>query len=149
MEQQRRLANGFITVEEAIELIKQDTRDKAVVDLQFLTNNIPFLKVKQNYNIRLLKTLDDGRVVYNGERYVTIMSNYEKEILKKAILDAFAVSTGKQLDADNYGINRITTVVEGEGQTVQNVGRPQVNTTSTVKVGDDISNSYTRVVEAD
>lgn len=138
-------APGFIPVEEAIALINKDTRDNATVDLQFLTNNIPYLKVNHNYNIRLLKTVAPNKHEYAGERFVTIRSKYEMEVLKKAILDKFAEATGQKLNADTYGINKITTTIDQE--TEHSTGQPRVDTTSKTSFGQDISKPYEEVLQ--
>lgn len=145
MQESNNLNPGFITVEDAVRLIREDKADDARVDLQFLTNNIPYLKVKQTFNIRLMKTLPDGRAVRAGSRYVTVGTGYDKEVLKKTILDAFAARTGVALNPDTYGINRITTSIDQESQNM--AGMPRVNTESTTKFNEDISKSYEQVLQ--
>lgn len=139
------LMPGFITVERAIELIKEDTREKARVDLQFLVNNIPYMKVKQNYNIRLLKTEEDGRVVRDGTVYVTLYNEYDRQILLRAITDAYNARTGVLVKPDTYGVNHITTVVDEEAQ--QMTGRPQINATSQIEFGERIESFPEQIIQ--
>lgn len=145
MERNSGLMPGFITVERAIELIKEDSRDKAVVDLQFLVNNIPYMKVKQNYNIRLLKTDDKGKVVRNGTVYVTILNEYDKQILLRAITDAYNERTGIMVNPATYGLNRVTTTVDQEAGHTTAIPRP--NNESTVKPGEQIQSSPQQVIQ--
>ena len=42
--QNGQLSRGFIPVEQAIELIKKDTRDDATVDLDFMVKNIHYIQ---------------------------------------------------------------------------------------------------------
>lgn len=144
MQPNNNLMPGFITVEDAIALIKKDKRDDATVDLQFLANNIPYMKVKQNYNIRLMKTVN-GRAVRNGSVYVTLYTEYDRQILLKAIQDAFEERTKLKLDVENIGLSRVTTMVDEEKGVSD--GRPRTNADSTVKAGDDISKSYEQVLQ--
>lgn len=144
MQPNNNLMPGFITVEDAIALIKKDKRDDATVDLQFLANNIPYMKVKQNYNIRLMKTVN-GRAVRNGSVYVTLYTEYDRQILLKAIQDAFEERTKLKLDVENIGLSRVTTMVDEEKGASD--GRPRTNAESTVKAGDDISKSYEQVLQ--
>lgn len=144
MQPTNNLMPGFITVEDAVALIKKDKRDDATVDLQFLANNIPYMKVKQNYNIRLMKTVD-GRAVRNGSLYVTLYTEYDRQILLKAIQDAFEERTKIKLDIENIGINRVTSMIDEE-QSITDA-RVRGNMGSTIKPGDDISQSYEQVLQ--
>lgn len=144
MEQNPRLMPGFVTVDKAIELVKADTRDRAVVDLQFLVNNIPYMKVGRNYNIRLLKTVD-GKVVRDGTVYVQIANDYDKQILLRAITDAYNERTGILVSEKSAGVNRITTMVDEESQQV--TGTPRENLNSTMKAGDAIISNPNTIVQ--
>lgn len=131
--------NDFITVEEAIKLIQSDTREDAKVDLQFMVNNIPYLKPKQLFNIRLLKTTEDGKVVRNGTLYVRIMSKYDKEVMLRALQDAYNARTGILVDPDSYGLNRVSTTIDEEkGKTT---AQPRGNTESKIGFRDQIGDN--------
>lgn len=150
MQDSQQLPPGFITVEEAIALIKKDRRDEAVVDLKFLVNNIPFLMTKHNYNIRLLKHVTDPktnerRVVRNGSVYVTLRSDYETQILLQAIKDAYKERTNIVLNTDEPGVNKVTTAIDEEKQVTTPVVRE--NPDSETKVGTDISNPYSQTLQ--
>lgn len=144
MQSDQNLLPGFISIEDAIALIKKDERDDATVDLQFLANNIPYMKVKQTYNIRLMKTID-GRATRTGTAYVIIHTEYDRQILLKAIREAFEARTNIQLNVENIGINHVTSMIDQEKQATD--PRPRSNAESTVKVGDDISNPYEQTLQ--
>ena len=59
------LPTGFISVDEAIKLINEDSRTDAKVDTKFLVSGLPYLRVGGTYNIRLMKH-QDGKAVRNG-----------------------------------------------------------------------------------
>lgn len=149
MQNNPQLPPGFITVEDAIALIKKDRREEATVDLQFLVNNLPYLQAKHNYNIRLLKTVTDEngqrRVVRDGSVYVTLYTEYDKQILLRAITDAYKERTNIALSEDAVGVNKVTSLIDEEKQNLD--ARVRLNESSKTKVGDDISKPYEAVIE--
>lgn len=144
MQNDTTLQPGFVTVQRAIELIQEDTRENAVVDLQFLVNNIPYMKVKQNFNIRLLKTTSDKKVVRNGSVMVTLMNEYDRQILLRAIQDAYNTRTGILVDPATYGLNRVTTTIDQE--LGNSTGVPRPNTESNTKLNDPIADNTAQQV---
>lgn len=120
---QQTLRPGFITIDDAIRLIKEDKRDDAKVDLQFLVNNLPYLKAKHIYNIRKLKTVD-GKVVRDGTLYVTIHSEYDRQILLKAIQEAYTERTKIQFNADEPEVSYVSTIVDQEASRM--MGTPTI-----------------------
>lgn len=150
MQNSQQLPAGFVTVEEAINLIKKDKRDDAVVDLQFLVRNIPFLQTKHNYNIRLLKTVTDPntkqrKVVRNGSVYVTLRTDYDTQILLRAIKDAYEERTNISLNTDTPGLNKVTTMVDEEKSVMDAMPRPNPDSTSDLST--DISNPYEQTLQ--
>lgn len=152
MQNNQPLPAGFIPLEEAIALIKADKRDDATVDLQFLVNNVPFLKKKGTYNIRLLKTVKDeatgqNKTVRNGTVYVFLPTEYDVQVLYRAIKEAYEERTKIALADDveeALGVNRLTTAIDEE----KGMGeRVRVNTESRTKKGADISKSYEQVLQ--
>lgn len=138
------LPPGFIPVEDAIALIKRDTIEQPTVDLQFLANNIPYMKAKQTYNIRLMKADSNGRAVRNGSVYVILQTEYDRQILLKAIQDAFETRTKIKLNVENIGLKQVTTMVDEAkgGQAL-----PRYNGGSEVKAGTDISKPYAQTLQ--
>lgn len=126
------LPTGFISVEEAINLINSDTRSNAKVDTAFLLRNLPYLRVDGNYTIKKLKH-ENGRVVDDGETFVQIESDYQRSILEHAITQHYKEVTGHDIDPSTIGIKRLSTAVDDE-QNPQ--GRITKNKTSKTKIGD-------------
>jgi len=126
-------SNGFISVEEAIALIQKDTRTNATVDVAFLVKNIPWLEKNRNFTIKLLRH-ENGKVVENGIKYVAIENDYQKEMLKHAIVQHYKDLSGRDIDPETIGVRRITTAVEDDNPK----GRPRVNKTSKTNIGDTI-----------
>lgn len=134
--QQQNLPRGFISIEEAIKLIESDTRKDAKVDTSFLLRNLPYLRTDGNYTIKKLRhDKETGRVVSNGEVFVMITSDYEKEMLKHAIVEHYRNVTGRTIDPDNIGLRSLTTTVDEE----TNLGAAIIhNDKPTIKPGEDL-----------
>lgn len=130
------LPRGFITIQQAIALIESDTRKDPVVDTQFLLNNIPYLKLGQNYNIKLLTRDDNGNIVENGNKYVQILSERDLVNLREAISDHYKNVTGRVVDSNSIGLRRMTTVSDDEKNPT---ARNMVNEESKIKYGDELS----------
>ena len=101
------LSPGFISVEDAVDLIKSDTREKPVVDMDYLVSHIVWIETNHNFRIPKIKRLDPedvyrtkrGKMVeYEnvGNVYVYIATNFDKELLKKTILDKFRELVGHE-----------------------------------------------------
>lgn len=127
------LPPGFVTVERAIELIESDTRKDPVVDTEFLLNNLPYLRADFNYNIKLLKRDDSGKIVDNGNVFVAIETDWDKAKLEHAITEHYKQMSGKDIDAKNIGIRYITTEND---DSLDNAAKIRVNDKPMTKVGD-------------
>lgn len=101
------LSPGFISVEDAVDLIKSDTREKPAVDMDYLVSHIVWIETNHNFRIPKIKRLDPedvyrtkrGKMVeYEnvGNVYVYIATNFDKELLKKTILDKFRELVGHE-----------------------------------------------------
>lgn len=140
----RQLNPGFVTIEDAIKLIQSDRRDDAKVDLQFLVNNIPYMRVKGVYNIRKLKTTN-GKVERDGEVFVMLYTQYDLEILKRAIQDAYSQRTGIQFNNDAVGVNYVSSVVDQEKNLMS--GRPQQTTDAVLQPNEIIKEGINQVIQ--
>lgn len=109
------LSPGFITIDDAIALINQDTRDKATVDLAWMANNIDYVNEFKNFQIPLMFSDDKGYAHRKGETYVYVATAYEKEALRHAIREAYKKRTGR--DADVNAVHDKTTVYDPEHNT--------------------------------
>lgn len=136
------LPNGFITIADAIKLIESDSRTDAKVDTAFLLRNLPYLRVDGNYNIKKLKH-ENGKVVEDGEVYVTVASEYERAILEHTITEHYKNVTGHVVDPEKIGLRSITTAVDDEKNAG---GRLMSNDKPMIKAGDDIVSGVNQTV---
>ena len=101
------LAPGFIEVEKAIELIKSDTRENPVVDMDYLISRIKWVETAHNFRIPKIRRLKPeevkktkrGKIIdyeVTGNVYIYIATNYEKELVRKTILDKFRELVGRE-----------------------------------------------------
>lgn len=140
--QNNNLPNGFITVADAIKLIESDSRSDAKVDTAFLLSNLPYLRVDGNYNIKKLKH-ENGKVVEDGNVFVTISSEYDKAMLEHAITEHYKNVTGRVVDPEKIGLRSITTTVDDEKNAN---GYLMANDKPMIKAGDDIVSGVNQTI---
>jgi intein-encoded DNA endonuclease-like protein len=115
------LSPGFITIDAACALINSDTREKPVVDMDYLVAHIVWIETNHNFRIPKIRRLDPGEIRRTkrgkiieyenvGDAYVYIATNYEKELLKKTILDKFKELVGR--DYKEAGVIARSTVAD-------------------------------------
>lgn len=104
------LSPGFVTVEEGCELIKTDTRENPVVDMDYLIGHTVWIETNHNFRIPKIRQLKPeeirrtkrGKVIeYEniGDVYVYIATNFEKELLRKTIYDKYRELVGHDYKA--------------------------------------------------
>lgn len=119
--QPRETRPGFISVEDAVKLIESDTRSNPVVDMDYLVSKIVWIEVNHNFRIPKIKRLKPeevhrtkrGKIVeYEtiGEVNVSIDTAYQKEYLKKAILDKYRELVGHEYK--EAGVRAVSTVAD-------------------------------------
>ena len=107
MQPNTNLPPGFVEVEKACELIQSDTREKPVVDMDYLVAHTVWIETNHNFRIPKIKMLKPEEVRKTkrgkyieyeniGDVYVRIDTNYQKELLKKTILDKFKELVGHE-----------------------------------------------------
>lgn len=121
------LPNGFITVEDAVNLIKTNTFEKPTVDIRYLVGHLDWVEVAHNFRIpkvrlvtkdeyaELLKKFPGRRpseLTSIADEYVTLRTSYEVELLKKTIRDNYRDITGHAYNKANT--RGITTVIDEE-----------------------------------
>lgn len=121
------LPNGFITVEDAVDLIKTNTFEKPTVDIKYLVGHLDWVEVAHNFRIprvrlvtkeeyaELLKKFPGRRpseLTRVADEYVTLRTSYEVELLKKTIRDNYRDITGHAYSKANT--RGITTVIDEE-----------------------------------
>lgn len=142
MQPAEKLSPGFVTVDEAVKLIKSDTRQNPVVDMDYLVGHIIWIEAKHNFRIPKIRrlapdeiyTTKRGKVVeYEniGDVYVYIDTNYERELLKKTILDKFRELVGHEYR--ELGVKARSTVADdAQGKSAV---QPRDNTKPIAKEG--------------
>ena len=92
--QPNNLPPGFVTIEDACKLIQSDTREKPVVDMDYLVAHTVWIETNHNFRIPKIRMLKPEEVKKTkrgkyieyeniGDVYVRIDTNYQKELLKK------------------------------------------------------------------
>lgn len=115
------LAPGFSSLDKAVELIKSDTRENPVVDMDYLIGHTVWIESNHNFRIPKVRRLKPdevyktkrGRVVeYEniGDVYVYIATNFEKELLKKTIYDKYRELVGHEYK--ELGVRARSTVAD-------------------------------------
>lgn len=140
------LSPGFVTVDDAVALIKSDNRKNPVVDMDYLVSHVVWIETRHNFRIPKIRRLSQdeiyrtkyGKVVEyenTGDVYVYLSTNYEKELLKKTILDKFRELVGHEYK--EAGVKARSTVADdAQGKAAV---QPRVNTKPIAKEGAVIS----------
>lgn len=102
------MEKGYVSVADALELIKAHTKEEPTVDLQFLVVNREYLDVSHNFTIRLAEKRN-GKLYTDDVVYVRVKGNADKYNLMEAIEEAYARNYDLQLDAERpiYASNSI------------------------------------------
>lgn len=153
------LPNGFITVEEAVELIKSDTRDDAKVDTQYLVSHIDWIEEAHNFRIPLVRLSTKEEIEAIRKRYpgrrpsgltslgsktVTIMTAWEKELLKKTIREHYKEMVGRDYEKPTVrGLSSVSDE-ENSGGTV----KPRRSSKTIAKEGETIGSGQSRVTNS-
>lgn len=136
------LSPGFEKVETVVELIKSDTRENPVVDMDYLVAHIKWIETAHNFRIPKIRRLKPdevyktkrGKIVEyenTGDVYVYVATNFEKELLRKTILDKFRELVGHEYK--EIGVKARSTVADdAQGKAAV---QPRVNTKPIAKEG--------------
>lgn len=107
MSPNKTLSPGFITVEEACELIKSDTRQNPVVDMDYIVSRKKWIETAHNFRIPKVRRLAPNDVYRTkrgelveyetiGEANVYLATNFDKELLIKTINDKYRELMGHE-----------------------------------------------------
>ena len=150
------LSPGFTELDKAIELIKSDTRENPVVDMDYLIGHTVWIEANHNFRIPKVRRLKPeevyktkrGRVVeYEniGDVYVYIATNFEKELLKKTIYDKYRELVGHEYQ--ELGVKARSTVADdAQGKAAV---QPRVNAKPIAKEGTIIGEGTTMNTNGD
>lgn len=152
------LPNGFISTEDAVELIGTNTFDEPTVDIKYLTGHLDWVEEQHNFRIPKVRliTKDEvaryikdhhgrrpGDLVTLGSVYVYVRTSYDKEAIKKAIRDNYRKVAGKEFQAP---ITRGVSTVKDEE--TGNSERPRVTKKTIAKEGDIIGAGVSSVTNS-
>ena len=107
MSPNKTLSPGFVTVDEAVELIKSDTRQNPVVDMDYIVSRKKWIETAHNFRIPKVRRLKPNEVYRTkrgktveyetiGEVNVYLATNFEKELLIKTINDKYRELMGRE-----------------------------------------------------
>ena len=131
------LPPGFSSIEDVVELIKSDTRENPVVDMDWLVAHKVWLDKNgpaHNFRIPKIRRLKPeevyrtkrGKLVeyeHIGDVYVAINTAFENELLKKTIEDKYRELVGHEYRA--LAVKGVSTVADdAQGR---NAVRPRAN----------------------
>lgn len=135
MQNRGNLSPGFVEVDEAVELIRAATRKDTQVDIDKLIIKKKWIETGHNFRIPLVRKLKPeeiyrtrrGKVVdYEevGEMNVYIATNFQKELLLKAINDKFKELAGHEYrELATHAISTVADDAQGKDAV-----RPRGNT---------------------
>lgn len=121
MQPENNLSPGFSTVDEAVALIKSDTRENPVVDMDYIVNKTVWIETGHNFRIPRIRRLKPSEIhrtrrgktieyEYVGDVNVYIATSFEKELLKKTIFDKFRELVGREYK--EAGVRATSTVAD-------------------------------------
>lgn len=121
MPSMNQLPPGFENIDTVVELIKSDTRENPVVDMDYLIGHTIWIEPNHNFRIPKIRRLKPeevrrtkrGKIVdYEniGDVYVAINTNFEKELLKKTIYDKYRELVGHEYK--EIGVRARSTVAD-------------------------------------
>lgn len=136
---------SILTVKEAIELIDSDTRTNPVVRNGELIKRSEYLLRNyrggtMNYTIFLCKKDKNGNIVDNGKKWVAVTSKREQQDLVNAITDHYKAVSGRDVDPEQIGLYKQTTVIEKDNAGSTD-GMARRNKKSKLKYGDELGTS--------
>lgn len=140
--QNNNLSPGFVTIDAACELIKSDTREEPVVDMDYLVSHTVWIETNHNFRIPKIRRLDPSEVRRTkrgkiiefeniGDVYVAVNTNFEKELLKKTIFDKYKELVGHEYK--EIGVRARSTVADDAQGTA--AVQPRNNTKPIAKEG--------------
>ena len=144
------LSPGFITVDDAVKLIQSDTREHPVVDMDYLVSRIKWVETAHNFRIPKIRMLKQEEIHRNkrgkiidqevtGNVYIYIATNFEKELIRKTILDKFRELVGHEYKEQTV---RAMSTVADDAQGKAAV-QPRSNSKPIAKEGSTISGGET------
>lgn len=147
------LAPGFISVDKACELIKSDTRENPVVDMDYLVSRLKWVEAAHNFRIPKIRRLSRdevyktkrGKVIeYEniGDVYIYIATNFEKELVRKTILDKFRELVGREYKEQTVkAMSTVADDAEGKSAVRPRANKPIAKEGQSIGSGDIINSN--------
>ena len=115
------LPPGFISIDDAVAIIKANTREDPAINMDYVVNKSVWIETNHNFRIPRIKRLKPEQIYRNrrgkiveyeeiGEYNVAVNTNYEKELLKKTILDKYRELVGHEYK--EAGVRAVSTVAD-------------------------------------
>lgn len=147
------LPPGYVSVEEACEIIKSDTRQNPVVDMDYLVNKTVWIEVKHNFRIPKIRRLKPEEVYRTkrgqlkeyeeiGSINVKIDTDFQKELLKKTIFDKYRELVGHEYQ--EAGVRAVSTVAddaEGKAAVQPRAKKPIAKEGDSIGSGETVSSN--------
>lgn len=153
MQDNNNLAPGFITIDSAVELIKSDTRSNPVVDMDYLVSHIKWIETAHNFRIPKIRRLAPEEVRRTkrgktieyeniGDAYIYIATNFEKELIRKTILDKFRELVGREYKEQTVkAMSTVADDAEGKAAVQPRVNKPIAKEGQSIGSGDVINSN--------
>ena len=130
------LRPGFVSVDDAVALIKSDTRANPVVDMDYIVSRIDWIDANHNFRIPKVRRLKPeeiyrskrGKVIeYEniGSVNVEVATSFDKELLKKTIRDKYRELVGREYQAKTTrGVSTVADDAEGRAAVQPRANKP-------------------------
>lgn len=130
------LRPGFVSIDEAVALIKSDTRANPVVDMDYIVSRIDWIDANHNFRIPKVRRLKPeeiyrskrGKVIeYEniGSVNVEVATSFDKELLKKTIRDKYRELVGREYQAKTTrGVSTVADDAEGRAAVQPRANKP-------------------------
>ena len=151
--QDNNLSPGFIKVDDAVKLIQSDTRENPVVDMDYLISRIKWVETAHNFRIPKIRRLKPeevkktkrGKVIdyeVTGNVYIYIATNYEKELVRKTILDKFKELVGREYKEQTVrAMSTVADDAEGRSAVQPRANKPIAQEGQSIGSGDTITSN--------
>lgn len=147
------LAPGFISIDAAVELIKSDSRENPVVDMDYLVSRLKWVETAHNFRIPKIRRLKPEEVYKTkrgkimeyeniGDVYVYIATNFEKELLRKTVLDKFRELVGREYREQKIkAMSTVADDAQGKSAVQPRVNKPIAKEGQSIGSGDVITSN--------
>lgn len=145
------LPNGFISIDDAVELIKTNTFNTPTIDIRWLVGHMDWIEEAHNFRIPKVRLITKeeyadymekhhGRrpseLVQLGSVFVAINTSFEKELLRKTIRDNYRDVAGREyVQQTTRGISTVKDEETGGSE------RPRATKKTIAKEGEIIGES--------